>query len=195
MATDKTDASDERGAANNNIVSTLKFVIPSALGILLFLMPIVINGALTVPIAYFANTLRDIIGEYAKHVTTSVYVTAAIVSAVYMVIPLRLAEKTPFLKYVFRTGPIWFSLTAVGGVASAMTFFGYGPEWVVGKETGVTAYIDISIVIFCIVTLGCVLLPLLTDYGLLEFVGTLMRRPFRFLFGLPGRSTIDALTS
>ena len=195
MTTDQADAGREVSVPNRDVGNVLKFLLPSALGVLLFLTPIVINGVPTVPVAFLANSLRDLIGDYARHVTTLVYVTAAIVSAIYMAIPGRLAERTPFLKHVFRTGPIWFSLTAIGGVASAMTFLGGGPEWVIGAETGVTAYIDISIVIFCIVTLGCVLLPLLTDYGLLEFVGTLMRAPFKFLFGLPGRSAIDALTS
>ena len=192
---DNSDAENESRTISYDLASILKFLIPSFLGVLLFLTPIVINGAPTVLVAYLANSLRDFIGEYAKYVTTGVYVSAAIVSMVYMAIPARVAEKTPFLKHVFRTGPIWFSLTAIGGIASAMTFFGYGPEWIVGAQTGVTAYIDISIVIFCIVVIGCVLLPLLTDYGLLEFVGTLMRAPFKMLFGLPGRSAIDALTS
>ena len=195
MTTDQVDASEKTPVEAREISSIIKFLFPSALGVFLFLTPIIIDGVPTVPVAYLANALRDLIGEYAKHVTTGVYVSAAIVSAAYMLIPARLADKTPFMKHVFRTGPIWFSLTAIGGVASAMTFLGYGPEWVIGAETGVTAYIDISIVIFCIVTLGCVLLPLLTDYGLLEFVGTLMRAPFKLLFGLPGRSAIDALTS
>jgi nucleoside recognition membrane protein YjiH len=39
------------------------------------------------------------------------------------------------------------------------------------------------------------LMPLLTDYGLLELIGTLLRRFFKMIFGLPGRSTIDALAS
>ena len=192
---EKSEANDEPLSVGRDMSTVLKFLIPSVLGVLLFLTPIVINGAPTVLVAYFANSLRDLIGEYAKYVTTGVYVSAAIVSAVYMAIPTRLADKTPFLKHVFRTGPVWFSLTAIGGIASTMTFLGVGPEWIIGAETGVTAYIDISIVIFCIVAFGCVLLPLLTDYGLLEFVGTLMRAPFKFLFGLPGRSAIDALTS
>ncbi len=39
------------------------------------------------------------------------------------------------------------------------------------------------------------LMPFLTDYGLMEFVGTLLKRIFRRLFTLPGRSAIDALAS
>jgi nucleoside recognition membrane protein YjiH len=39
------------------------------------------------------------------------------------------------------------------------------------------------------------ILPLLTDYGLMEFCGTLVRNVFRKVFGLPGRSAIDAIAS
>jgi len=46
------------------------------------------------------------------------------------------------------------------------------------KNTGVTAYIDVAGAIFLIIGAGCLLLPFLTDFGLLEFVGTLMRPIF-----------------
>ena len=39
------------------------------------------------------------------------------------------------------------------------------------------------------------LLPLLLNFGLLEFFGTMMVKVMRPVFKLPGRSSIDALTS
>ena len=42
---------------------------------------------------------------------------------------------------------------------------------------------------------GKLLLPLLTDFGFMEFAGTLARPVFRRAFRLPGRSAIDAVTS
>ncbi|MDP5054595.1 MAG: YjiH family protein, partial [Congregibacter sp.] len=42
---------------------------------------------------------------------------------------------------------------------------------------------------------AAVLLPMLTDYGLMEFVGTLLQPVFRRLFTLPGRAAVDALAS
>jgi len=38
-------------------------------------------------------------------------------------------------------------------------------------------------------------IPLLTDFGLMEFLGMLIRKVVRFLFTLPGRSSIDLLGS
>ena len=39
------------------------------------------------------------------------------------------------------------------------------------------------------------LLPFLTDFGLMEFIGTMARRVFRPLFRLPGRAAVDAAAS
>ena len=39
------------------------------------------------------------------------------------------------------------------------------------------------------------LLPLLTDFGLMEFFGSMMVKVMRPVFKIPGRSSIDALAS
>ena len=39
------------------------------------------------------------------------------------------------------------------------------------------------------------LLPFLTDYGFMEFIGETCRGAFRKIFNLPGRSAIDAMAS
>ena len=173
----------------------LMFLLPSLAGVGLFLVPFMVNDVPTVLVAFLANLLNSAIGDNAAYVTSFIFVTAAVVSTVFRFLPLSLVNKTPFLKHVFRTGWTWYALTMIGGTASALTVLGIGPEWIIGKDTGVTAYIDVAIIIFSIVAIGCVLLPLLTEYGLMEFVGTLLRRPFQFLFGLPGRAAIDTLTS
>jgi nucleoside recognition membrane protein YjiH len=54
---------------------------------------------------------------------------------------------------------------------------------------------DLAVNIVPIFLFAGLLMPFLTDYGLMEFVGTLLKRLFRRLFTLPGRSAIDALAS
>ena len=78
---------------------------------------------------------------------------------------------------------------------ATLTLLQIGPHWLISEQTGVTAYIDVAGAIFLLVGLGCLLLPFLTDYGLLEFVGTMLQRPFQKIFNLPGRATIDTLAS
>jgi nucleoside recognition membrane protein YjiH len=70
-----------------------------------------------------------------------------------------------------------------------------GPEWLWGAATGQAVFVDIGVSILFIVVPACYLMILLTDFGFMEFTGTLLRRPFEFMFGLPGRSAIDATAS
>src|SRR5699024_12020142 len=49
--------------------------------------------------------------------------------------------------------------------------------------------------LFTVFLVAGLLLPLLLHFGLLEFFGTMMVKVMRPLFKLPGRSSIDALTS
>lgn len=77
----------------------------------------------------------------------------------------------------------------------SLTVFQVGPEWIIGELTGAVAYIEMASIIFCIMLVANFLLPFLTDYGFLEFVGTLLTKPFQKLFRLPGRAGLDALTS
>src|SRR5690606_4274853 len=49
--------------------------------------------------------------------------------------------------------------------------------------------------LFTIFLFAGLLLPLLLNFGLLEFFGTMMMKVMRPLFKLPGRSSIDALAS
>ena len=46
-----------------------------------------------------------------------------------------------------------------------------------------------------IVPIGAALLSLFVEYGVLDFVGTLMRPVMRPLFRLPGRAALDSVTS
>jgi len=42
---------------------------------------------------------------------------------------------------------------------------------------------------------ACLLLPFLIDFGVAEFMGTLLKKPFLLAFRLPGRASIDSLAS
>ena len=54
---------------------------------------------------------------------------------------------------------------------------------------------DLLTVLVIIFLLAGLLLPLLLDFGLLEFIGALMTRVMRPLFTIPGRSAVDCVTS
>lgn len=89
----------------------------------------------------------------------------------------------------------WLILRILGTLFAVCIFFQWGPEWLWGPSTGHIVFYDLAIPIVTIFLFAGFLLPLLTDYGLMEMVGSLARRLFQFLFGLPGRSSIDCMAS
>ena len=76
-----------------------------------------------------------------------------------------------------------------------MVLWQVGPEAVWSGDTGGTLIYDLIPVLFSVFLFAGLFLPLLMDYGLLEFVGKSMNKIMRPLFKLPGRSSVDALAS
>lgn len=76
-----------------------------------------------------------------------------------------------------------------------MVYFKLGSEAIYGENTGQLLLGDLLHVLFSVFLFAGLFLPLLTNFGLLELVGTWMTKIMRPLFKLPGRSAIDALAS
>ncbi|MDO6694504.1 nucleoside recognition domain-containing protein [Aliiglaciecola sp. 3_MG-2023] len=167
----------------------------SLFGVGFFLVPFVYDGSWTISLGVVSNLFSGLIGENMKYFTCSIFILGALISIIYNLPPRSFAEKLPLSEKFIASHWFWTLLAVIGGVTSAMTLFQFGPEWVFAKETGVTAYIDVAGAIFLLIGLGCLFLPFLTDYGLLDFIGTLLQKGFQKFFNLPGRATIDTLAS
>jgi len=172
-----------------------KFLLPSIIGVFLFLTPITYNDKQTIVVGLLADSTKQALGGLLPLIVTLTFVTSGIVSSYVSLFQPRWLKAYPFIFEVFNTSPIWITLRVLGGLFCAMTYWQIGPEWIIGENTGQVAYIEIAGIIFCIIAIANLLLSFLTDYGFLEFIGTIIRRPFQFLFRLPGRAGLDALTS
>lgn len=176
-------------------VVLLKLFLCSLLGIVFFLMPVHYDGSWTILMGILTNLINKSIGDNMAYFTLPMFIISSLISLVYYLLPSETAKKLPFSNYLIASHWAWVVLSSLGGLVSALLLFNVGPDWIIGKDTGITAYIDVAGAIYLIIGLGCLFLPFLTDYGLLDFVGTLMRPYFRKLFNLPGRSTVDTLAS
>ena len=76
-----------------------------------------------------------------------------------------------------------------------MVYFKIGPDWVISESTGGLILNDLILKLFTIFMFASFLLPFLTEFGLLEYVGVLLTPIMRPLFNLPGRSSIDCVAS
>ena len=96
---------------------------------------------------------------------------------------------------VFNTSNFWVVLRTIGAVFAVLVYAQVGPEMITSANTGAMILNDLQPTLFTVFIIAGFFLPLLLNYGLLEFIGTLFAKVMRPLFTLPGRSTVDNLAS
>ncbi|MEH6549338.1 MAG: YjiH family protein [Pseudomonadales bacterium] len=174
----------------------LKFVLPSLCGVFFFLLPVHYDDKWTIPMGIMSDGLRAWAGDAMHVVVLVIVIASALVSLLASAWKRINGERhLPELWRSFDVSAAWLLLRLLGTLVAVCIYFQLGPEWLWGSRTGHVVFYDLAVPIVTIFIFACLLLPLLTDYGLMEFVGSLLRRPFQFIFGLPGRSSIDCMAS
>jgi len=177
------------------IAQILKFLIPSSIGVLLFLFPVTYEGNTTIFLAVITSIIRAPFEGFILEIIVSVVILSAIASGIYQIFKPDWEQRFKSLSIICKTSFPWFLIRLLGASFAVMVYFRVGPEFIWGQETGFTVFTEIGATIFFIVTVACFLMPFLTEFGFMEFIGTIVSRPFGLLFKLPGRSAIDALAS
>ena len=174
----------------------LLFLIPSILGILLFMIPVKLTDEWKVPIATLADILSGFIAPIMPWTATVILIIAALGSIIYL-FKGKDEEDTSFTTNLFSVSIFWVITRIIGAVFAILVVLQVGPEWIWNENTGGLLLSEDGLVtfLFTIFLFAGLLLPLLLNFGLLEFFGTMMVKVMRPLFKLPGRSSIDALTS
>lgn len=187
---------DQPGASTPfSLRQLLIFLIPSLLGVLLFLTPIVYEEKVTIGLGVMADALKAAFNDHLPAIATALLMASAALGLLGSLFKPRWLTQRPALNELFNLPPLWLGLRVLGALFAAMTFWQFGPEWVWGANTGGVVLKDLAPVLITFFLVAGLILPLLTDYGLMEFCGTLVRNVFRKIFGLPGRSAIDAIAS
>lgn len=173
----------------------LKFLVPSLIGGFAFLFPVREDGVFTIPMAVLAGRLTAVLDPYMHFIVLAIVTVSAVVSVWVSTRPVSETAGGGRLRQIFTVNPVWLLIRIVGSLMAAMIVFEIGPEQVWSDTTGRVVLYDLAKAIVTIFIFASFLMPLLTDYGLMELVGTLLSRVFRRAFRLPGRSCIDALAS
>lgn len=179
------------------LIDHLKFIIPSLLGIFLFMTPIMTEDGFTIPIALLANWIEGVLANQLSLIMMIIIVITAIMTIIAKVIGKEALNKTPFFQQLFYVTPFWLITRVLAAVFAVMVYFNLGPEAVIGEDTGETllGMGGLLHVLFSVFLFAGIFLPLLMNFGLMEFIGTFMTKIMRPIFKLPGRSSIDALAS
>lgn len=173
------------------------FLVPSLLGVLLFIVPVKYDGEWIVSIALLANLMADAIAPIAPWIMLVILLIAAIGSVLAIFRKVNEKHDAPFFEKLFNVNLFWTIVRVLGAVFAIMVLFQIGPEAVWSEYTGGLLLSSTGLLsfLFTIFLFAGLFLPLLMNFGLLEFFGTMMVKVMRPLFRLPGRSSIDALAS
>ncbi len=174
------------------------FIIPSLIGIFLFMTPVLTEEGWKVPIAILANVLATIVAPIISYFTILMFAISAIGALMAKFLPHKNVKKPSILDTLFYVNWFWTITRCIGLVFASMVVFNFGPFAINNENTGgllMDPNGGLVTFLFTIFLFAGFLLPFLTNFGLLEFFGTMMVRIMRPLFKSPGRSSIDALTS
>lgn len=173
----------------------LKFLIPSLIGLSLFMLPIQTEDGITIPVALLASQISSLLGNAIPSITVILIALSAIGTTVAVLLKPRFIMESPFLNNLFLVNKFWFVARVLGLVISIFTLTKSGPEWISSMDTGGLLLYDLVPILFSVFLLAGFLLPLLLNFGLLEFFGALLMKVMRPVFTLPGRSSLDCIAS
>ncbi|WP_260260396.1 YjiH family protein [Vibrio intestinalis] len=171
------------------------FLIPSLLGLFLFMAPVSYNGDITIPVAILAKSLQALFGDFLVEMVTAIIAFMAAASLACRISTPTFIANNAFLNGLFNPTPLWLAVRLIGGIAVVMTYFQVGPEAIWEENTGGLVLEGLLPTLFAVFIFAGLLLPLLLNFGLLELFGTLLSKIMRPLFNLPGRSAIDCMAS
>lgn len=160
------------------------------------MVPLKLTGDWKVPIATLADILSSFVAPIMPWTATIALIIAAIGSILFLFINTD-GKETNFWVNLFNVSLFWVITRVIGAIFAILVVLQIGPEAIWNENTGGLLLSEDGLVtfLFTIFLFAGLLLPLLLNFGLLEFFGTMMVKVMRPLFKLPGRSAIDALTS
>ena len=168
-----------------------KFLLLSALGVFFFFINVTINGSTNVPMLHVINNLKAAVPARGNELLVMILCVSTVVTALW-----ARSKNAPAWIKAHHPNDGWFSwftyiTSAIFGV---MIIFNVGPEFIIDPVVGMSSVNVCRDVVYAVVIAGA-LVAFLTEFGLLEFLGVLMEPIMRKCFRVPGKASIDALSS
>lgn len=180
---------------NYKLKSILNFIIPSLIGIILFMLPIKYNGEITIPVAIFSKSLLTLIESKISFIILLVSIVGLFMTIFISILKPNYFIKKNFFKSLFYKSKSQVIIRFIGTFFILLTYLKIDIDIITSSQTGGLLLGDLLPTLFTIFLFAGIFLPLLLDFGLLEFFGILLNKIVRPLFTLPGRSSIDSIAS
>ncbi len=177
------------------LTNILKLIVPSALGIVLFLVPFQSERGPLVLIGLMGYGLLSHIEAMLPTLIVLIMVISAVGALLARCTRAEWIDNHRLLSTLFDTPLFWLLMRIIGAILGIMTLLQIGPEWLWSAETGGMVLFELLPVLFIFFFLASLFLPFLLDYGLVELIGSLFHWCLRPLYRIPGSSGVDIMAS
>lgn len=180
-------AVDYSTMTRNNL---FKFLIFSAIGVWVFFIPTNIGGVSNVPMVLLIDAVKALLGPTVMN--WMVLILCIALSITFTI--SRIQKDGPIRRFHKKDGWGTGILYYLSAVFAVMVVFNVGPSQIVNDSVGIEA-IGLAGSTLLTVTIAGWLVNFLIEFGILEFIGTLMEPIMRKVFKLPGQSAVTAVSA
>lgn len=174
----------------------IKSIVFSLIAVFIFFVPVTFNGKTDMIFGIMYGKMMQLTGNFGLWVVTLLILATGILSC--------------YGKYIAKSGkihdyfegdsaihPILYLIGAFYVLAYTLnaTMGVYFPEIIVGSATGGTIVPAIVVAVFWIIIVSSVTMPFLLNYGIVDFVGSLLESLMRPVWKVPGRAAVNAIAS
>lgn len=164
------------------------------------MIPVKFDGEWTIIVKIFADFIAKTIGDYLPALCT-IIITISFVMSILASFNVKFIKENKLLDQTFSVTPVWLVLRILGFIVVWMVVLkdklNLGPffDMIVADESATFILNDLLTSLVIIFVIASMLLPLLLDFGLLEFIGAIFTKIMRPVFLIPGRAAVDCITS
>lgn len=161
----------------------VKFIGFSLFGVLFFFTPVAFRGTNSIPLDHLITFINSALPQLGPVFALCIVVIGGLL---------------PWFDKSYRKGAVAFVVSVfrtLGVPTALMAFFQIGPEWLLKPDLLPFVWEKIVIAVTVIVAVGSFFLTFIITFGLLEFIGTIMKPILRPLYKVPGKAAVDAVAS
>ena len=184
--------------SNEKNIGLIKSLIFTTIAIFIFFVPITINGKTDIPFGVVYRSIESFLGIYGVWlICIGIIVSNGLLSFYGKFICRDKSNK--IFKYYDDDSKLHIVLYLFGAIVSIMYVFNMSfgtefPEVIIGAHNA-GAVVPIAISVSWIIPVSCLFMPFLLNYGVIDFVGSLMEPLMRPVFKVPGKSAVNAIAS
>ena len=173
-----------------------KFLIPSLIGVFMFLFPMKQGDSYNIPLGIAISGVKNLLAPVAN-VSLHIIVFLSFFLALLCKLKISFIRNNSYLNSLFAMSNYQFIVRIIASVIALLIIIEPNilfADWIFDPNTGGLMY-DLGKTLLATFLLVLFIIPLVSDYGLMDFIGSVLKPLIKPLFKLPGRSAVDLVTS